>query len=180
MPELVKVDVRRATEIIVPTASTLGQTVSIRGNGAELVGDVDGAVDRIAVEILRRLEQGRTLVVWAFDASGSLQAERQRLSKHIETVYTHINQLDESGKANDSGLLTMVLSFGHGRRALIPKPAADQSEVIEAINNVPLDTTGVETTFHDGQRDRQPVGPLQGRAQPGLPHDGHRRDRRGG
>jgi len=146
-PELVKLDVRRATEVIVPTATMLGQTISIRGNGAELVGGVEGAVDRIAVEILRRLEQGRTLVVWAFDASGSLQAERQRLGKHIETIYTHINQLDESRLSTDSGLLTMVLSFGHDRRAMLPKPTADQSEIIEAIKSVPLDTTGVETTF---------------------------------
>jgi len=147
VPDLVKVDVRRATEVIVPTATMLGQIISIRGNGAELVGGVEGAVDRIAVEILRRLEQGRTLVVWAFDASGSLQAERQRLGKHIETVYTHINQLDESGKSTDNGLLTMVLSFGHDRQTLLPNPTADQSEIVEAIKSVPLDTTGIETTF---------------------------------
>src|SRR6516225_6956544 len=96
VPELVKLDARRATELIVPSATMLGQTVSIRGNGAELVGGVEGAIDRIAIEILRHLEQSRTLVVWAFDASGSLQVERERLSKHIDTVYTHINQLDEN------------------------------------------------------------------------------------
>jgi hypothetical protein len=146
-PELVKLDVRRATEVIVPTATMLGQTISIRGNGAELVGGVEGAVDRIAVEILHRLEQGRTLVVWAFDASGSLQAERERLSKHIDTIYTHINQLDESGKSTDNGLLTMVLSFGHDRKALLPKPTADQSEIVSAIKSVALDTTGIETSF---------------------------------
>ena len=139
--ELVKLDVRRATELIVPTATMLGQTVSIRGNGAELVGGVEGAVDRIAIEILRHLEQGRTLVVWAFDASGSLLAERQRLSKHIETVYTHINQLDENRLSADSGLLTMVLSFGQDRHALLPKPTAERSEIIEAIQNVALDTS---------------------------------------
>ena len=146
-PELVKLDVRRATELIVPSATLLGQTVSIRGNGAELVGGVEGAVDRIAIEIVRHLERGRTLVVWAFDASGSLLAERQRLSKHIETVYTHINQLDENRLSADSGLLTMVYSFGQDRHALLPKPTADRSEIIEAIQNVAQDTTGVETTF---------------------------------
>ena len=56
-PELVKLDVRRATELIVPTATMLGQTVSIRGDGAELVGGVEGAVDRIAIEVLRHLER---------------------------------------------------------------------------------------------------------------------------
>ena len=125
----------------------LGQTISIRGNGAEFVGGVEGAVDRIAIEILRHLEQGRTLVVWAFDASGSLLAERQRLSKHIDTVYTHINQLDENHLSDDSGLLTMVLSFGQDRHALLAKPTAERSEIIGAIQNVALDTSGVETTF---------------------------------
>ena len=93
------------------------------------------------------LSAGRTLIVWAFDASGSLLAERQRLSKHIETVYTHINQLDESHLSADSGLLTMVVSFGQERHALLPKPTAERSEIIDAIQNVALDTSGVETTF---------------------------------
>jgi hypothetical protein len=146
-PELVKLDVRRATELIVPTSTLLGQTVSIRGNGAELVGGVDGAVDRIAIEILRHLERGRTLVVWAFDASGSLLAERQRLSKHIDTVYAHINQLDESRLSAGTGLMTMIYSFGKDRHALLSVPTADRSEIIEAIQNVAQDNTGVETTF---------------------------------
>jgi hypothetical protein len=145
--ELVKLDVRRATELVVPTATMLSQTVSIRGSGAELVGGVEGAVDRIAIEVLRHLERGRTLVVWAFDASGSLLAERQRLSKHIDTVYTHINQLDENQLSANDGLLTMVYSFGHDRHALLPKPTAERSEIIDAIQSVELDTTGVETTF---------------------------------
>jgi len=57
-PELARLDVRRATEIVLPTATMMGQAVSIKGNGAEHVGGVEGAVDRIAVEILHRLEQG--------------------------------------------------------------------------------------------------------------------------
>jgi hypothetical protein len=146
-PELVKLDVQRATEVVVPTATMLSRTVSIRGSGAELVGAVEGAVDRIAIEIVRRLEQGRTLVVWAFDASGSLQAERQRLGKHIDTVYTHITQLDDKQLSTDSGLLTMVYGFGQSRRAMLSEPTAERSEIEGAINNVPADTTGVETTF---------------------------------
>jgi hypothetical protein len=145
--ELASVDVRRATEMAVPTAAMLGQTVSIKGNGAEHVGGVEGAVDRIATEVLGRLEQGRTLVIWAFDASGSLQAERERLSKHIDAVYAHIGQLDEKGLATNDGLLTMVLAFGKERKAMTPEPTAVKDEIISAINSVPLDTTGIETTF---------------------------------
>ena len=146
-PQLAQLDIRRATDVVVPTATMLAQTVSIKGNGAEMVGGVEGAIDRIAIEILRRLEQGRTLVVWAFDASGSLQAERQRLGKHIETVYTHISQLDKTQLAADDGLMTMVVAFGNDWRPMLPRPTSERSEIIEAINSVPLDSTGVETTF---------------------------------
>ena len=146
-PELARLDVRRASEIVLPTATMMGQAVSIKGNGAEYVGGVEGAVDRIAVEILRRLEQGRTLVIWAFDASGSLQAERQRLSKHIETVYTHIAQLDENHLSVDKGLLTLVIAFGQDRKAMTTKPTAELSEILEAIGEVPTDETGIESTF---------------------------------
>lgn len=145
--DLAQLDVRRATEIVIPSATLLGQAVSIRGNGAEHVGGVEGAVDRIAVEILRRLEQGRTLVVWAFDASRSLRAERQRLVKHIETVYTHITQLDENHLTADKGLLTLVVAFGEDRKAMTPRPTAELSEILEAIDNVPTDETGIESTF---------------------------------
>jgi hypothetical protein len=124
-----------------------GQTVSIRGDGAEHAGSVEGAVDRIAAEILRRLEKGRTLVVWAFDASGSLQAERERLARHIEAVYAHIAQLDKDARAADSGLLTAVVAFGQDRQAMTAAPTDDPDTIASAIRAVPLDASGVETTF---------------------------------
>lgn len=143
-----KVDVRRPTDLPLPAmASTLGDIVEIKGNGAEHVGDVEGAVDRIAIELVRRLERGRTLVVWAFDSSGSLQVERERLSKHIDGVYSHIKELDRDKLAADGGLLTMVVAFGEGRKAMLNEPTADSATVISAIGEVPLDTTGVESTF---------------------------------
>ncbi len=147
LPELTKLDVRNVTDAVLPTASLMSETVSIKGNGAELVGGVEGAVDRIATEILNHLQKGRTLVVWAFDASGSLQAERQRLGKHIETIYTHLSQIDKDHLAVDDGLLTMVVAFGHDRRALLKKPTGNVSEIREAIASVPLDETGDEYTF---------------------------------
>lgn len=144
---LAKLDVQRATESIVPTASTFGQSVSIKGNGAEHVGSAEGAVDRIADEILRRLEKGRTLVVWAFDASGSLQAERERLAKHIETIYSHITQLDEKALAADGGLLTAVVAFGEDRKVMTTTPTDDSNAIASAIRSVALDASGIETTF---------------------------------
>ncbi|MFO0950491.1 MAG: vWA domain-containing protein [Isosphaeraceae bacterium] len=145
--DLARLDVQRATEAIVPTAALLGQAVSIKGDGAEHVGSAEGAVDRIAQEIVRKLEKGRTLVVWAFDASGSLQSERERLAKHIETVYGHISQLDSEGRSEDGGLLTAVVGFGQDRKAMTASPTDDPDAIASAIRSVPLDTSGVETTF---------------------------------
>ena len=140
-------DVTRAMDVIAPSATTLGKNFSIEGNGAEHVTGVEGAVDRIAVEIVRRLERGRTLVAWAFDASLSLEAERKRLAKHIETIYTHINQLDENRLAADGGLLTSVVAYGQARKAMTPKPIADVAEVRGAIASIQPDTSGEEHTF---------------------------------
>jgi hypothetical protein len=145
--DLSKLDVQRATEAIVPSATMFGQTLSIRGNGSEHVGTAEGAVDRVAEEVVRRMEKGRTLVVWAFDASLSLDVERDRLAKHISTVYTHIAQLDHENRAAAGGLLTAVVAFGADRQAMTRVPTADPAAITAAIRAVPPDTSGVETTF---------------------------------
>jgi len=143
---LAKFDVKRAGDVMMPSAPMLAQSVQIRGVGTEHVGDVEGAVDHVAIEVLRNLERGRTLVVWMFDASGSLVVERERLGRHIEGVYNHIRALDQGKKADDGALLTAVVGFGQDRKVMAP-PTADTAEVLSAIKAVPLDTSGVETTF---------------------------------
>jgi hypothetical protein len=146
-PELAKLDVAVAANIALPSTTRLDQSVSIKGSGAEHVGGVEGAVDRIAVEILRQMERGRTLVIWAFDASGSLVAERQRLAKYIDGVYGHIAEFDQEKLTENEALLNLVVSFGHDRKLMTPTPTSDRHEIISAINAVPLDETGVESTF---------------------------------
>jgi hypothetical protein len=146
-PQLARPEVRLAANLTQPGAPRLDQTISIKGTGAEHVDHVEGGVDRIAIEILRRMEKGRTLVVWAFDASGSLQAEREKLAKYIGDVYTHIAQLDHDRLAEDGGLLTSVVGFGKDRKILTAEPTADPKAIISAIDAVPLDESGVETTF---------------------------------
>jgi hypothetical protein len=130
-----------------PKPTKIDDSVSISGNGAEHVENVEGAVDRIAIEILRRLEQGHTLVVWAFDSSGSLLAERRRLSEHIADVYRHIAELDQESLASGDALLTTVVAFGKDRSLMLDEPAADSASILEAIRRVPIDESGIESTF---------------------------------
>ena len=145
--EAIKPESRSAARVILPTATRLDQAVSIRGSGSEHVGGVEGAVDRLAIETLRQLERGPTLVVWAFDASGSLVAERERLSKHIQQVYNHIREYDRDGRTSQDGLLTLVAAFGQDRRLMTSEPTADPQSIASAINAVPLDESGFESTF---------------------------------
>ncbi len=144
---LVASNVSRPGDIAMPSAMTISQTVAIKGTGAEHVGGVEGAVDRVAMELLNRLQRGKTLVVWAFDASRSLLVEREKLAKHIEQVYVHINQLDKDQVAVGDALLTMVVGFGETRKAMLPAPTSDTAAIASAIREVPDDTTGIESTF---------------------------------
>ncbi len=144
-----------------PKPTRLDNNVSIRGNGAEHVENVEGAVDRVAIEIMRRLENGKTLVIWAFDASGSLAAERQNLARYIANVYEHINQLDKSELSRHEGLLTTVVAFGSNRRVLLDAPTSDDRAISEAIGRVPLDETGFESTFRTVGEIAQKFGHFQ-------------------
>jgi hypothetical protein len=144
---LVASNVARPGEIAMPSAMTIAQSVSIKGTGAEHVGGVEGAVDRVAMELLNRLERGKTLVVWAFDASRSLLVEREKLSNHIGQVYAHINDLDKDQIAVGDSLMTMVVAFGQGRKPMLPAPTSDPAAIVAAIREVPDDTTGIESTF---------------------------------
>ena len=137
----------QVASVLLPKPQQLAENVEIRGEGAEHVENVEGAVDRIAVEILRNLEAGRTLVVWAFDASGSLLSERERLAKNIDEVYKNIERLDQEGLAGGEALLTAVVGFGEGRRPFTDAPTSDRATIASAIRAIPLDKSGVESTF---------------------------------
>ncbi|WP_169977732.1 vWA domain-containing protein [Tautonia rosea] len=146
-PELQLDPLSVAPSMLLPSATTLSTRVQLRGDGAEHVDGVEGAVDRLALEILRQLDKGRVLVVWMFDASGSLHAERERLAEHIGKVYENVLARPEGSLAHEGGLLTMVVAFGSGRKAMIDEPTDDTAAIISAIQAVPLDETGEETTF---------------------------------
>ena len=137
----------QVASVMLPKPQRLDDSVQIRGDGAEHVDNVEGAVDQIALEILGSLERGRTLVVWAFDASGSLLSERERLAKTIDGVYENIGKLDKEGLANGEALLTVVVGFGESRRPFTDAPTSDRSTIRSAIESIPLDKTGVESTF---------------------------------
>jgi hypothetical protein len=139
--------ISRPGQIALPSAATISQTVTIKGSGAEHVGGVEGAVDRIAMELLTRLKGGKVLVVWAFDSSPSLYVEREKLSKSIEQIYAHITQLDTDQVATGDALMSMVVGFSETRKPMLPQPTSDTPSIVSAIREIPLDRSGTENTF---------------------------------
>ncbi len=111
---------------------------------------VSGVGDSIRGELL----QGDTLVVWLLDASISLRDDRATMAWHARQLYESIGSLaPRSDDAMDGHtLLSSVVAFGSGWQE-IAKPMQDGSQAIDAMKNVPIDTTG-HREHHVGDRSR--------------------------
>lgn len=116
----------------------------------------DGAVDRITYEILKSMEDRKTLVVWFFDQSGSLQRRRQEIRDRFDHIYEELGILRKSKGEEvnldlpdaEQPLLTSIFSFGEKVNLLTSKPTANIEEIREAIDSVEMDQTGLERVFH--------------------------------
>ncbi len=119
----------------------------------------DGAIDRITYEILQKLEERPTLVVWFFDQSVSLHRRRQEIRDRFDRIYKELGLIQEA-KAEKEGqtdevaekpkvepLLTSIFAFGEKVTQLTDKPTADMEEIRSVIDAIPLDLKGDERVF---------------------------------
>ena len=130
-------------ERLAPTKIDVLSAVSTTGT-TEKTGGVEGAVDRLAWEIANSLREKKTLVVWLFDVSPSLNARRQAIAQRVENVY---NQLNELNVGADKALLSAVAVFGESCTIVTPKPLDDASELVTAVRRIKPDSSGEENTF---------------------------------
>ncbi len=139
-------------EMELATGPNFAENLVIKGSaGAGAVG-TGGAIDRLTQEILLRLEQRRTLVVWLFDQSGSLERQRQEILKRFDRIYEELGVIEASGnpafeKHEDKPLLSSVVSFGENITFLTPKPTDDVEEIKDAVRDIETDPSGIERTF---------------------------------
>lgn len=124
----------------------------VRGATGQGVTGAEGAVDQITEEILRSLDERRTLVVWLFDQSVSMVRQRETVMKRFEGVYNQIGVLRAAGKEQltkhgDQPLLTAVMSFGQKVDFPLEKPSENFAEMKEAVEKIPVDNSGVERVF---------------------------------
>ncbi len=87
----ISTDVKQAVGMVDSNRSVRGMT------GVGTTG-TEGAVDRITYEILKSIEERPTLVVWLFDASGSLTRRRQEIRDRFDKIYEELG----SSKGNET------------------------------------------------------------------------------
>ncbi len=117
----------------------VGVNVGVAATGAA------GAVDRLSLEIARSLEDAPTTVCWVFDQSVSLAGQRQEIASRLKRVFRELS-LNDDGDAPD-GLTNLVLAYGQRFQFIVNKPTRVSNEVVEAIQGIEIDNSGVEKTF---------------------------------
>lgn len=145
-------DIPVQQDIVVATGPNFSENLVVRGASGVGTTGAAGAIDRITHEILLSLEERKTLVVWFFDQSGSLESQRAEILTRFERVYHELGVIEASEnpafKRHDSKpLLSAAVAFGQKISLLTPKPTDDVKELMKLIAEIPIDKTGVEQTF---------------------------------
>lgn len=129
------------------------EVLSVRGTAGRSLKSTSGAVDRITEEIRLRMDEGDLMVVWLFDQSASLRAQRTQLAKQFDRVYQQIAQfqnLDQVASTKrdfNPPLLTDIYQFGKTTSGLLPQPTFDIEKLRAAVASVTRDDSGEENVM---------------------------------
>ncbi|NND97342.1 MAG: VWA domain-containing protein [Pirellulaceae bacterium] len=146
-----------ANQVFTPSSAPMDRFTERTGKtGVQTAGAV-GAIDRLTFEILQSLEERNTLVVWLFDQSGSLHQQRARIRDRFDQIYTELGITSDTidrdkqkrGLMNhDAPLLTSIIGFG-GKQPMLftDPPTEDVDEIKKILDNIEIDTSGVENVF---------------------------------
>ena len=142
--DIINPELRPLTETsVVPQEGDLVAKVEVKGQTADVKGGVQGAMDRVTFEIRQSLRDRQTLVIWVFDASGSLKVRRDAIADRFDNIY---KQVTNSGSSD--GLHSMIWSFGKSPVLHTEKPIQDTAKLSEIVRKeIKEDTSGVENVF---------------------------------
>ena len=166
------------------------ENLLIKGAGSTGTVGAAGAIDRITNEILLSLDERPTLVVWLFDQSGSLKAQRESIAERFDRVYDELGVIEASGnpafrRHDDKPLLTAVASFGESIELLTQRSRPTTwPRSKKSVRAVADDPSGRENVFQSVRFAGRQVSPLSTanaaaeRDDRGLHRRGGRRRRR--
>lgn len=118
----------------------------VAGETGALVEGYGPALDRLTQELARLMRQNKILVVWLFDESESMRDDQKDLQGRIHKVYEELKLFKEDVPADV--MLSAVVSYGKELHYQTnrKKPTADEKAILKAIDQIPVDKTGVENT----------------------------------
>ncbi len=96
------------------------------------------AQDVLAVEIAGFLAQRPTVVYWLVDESVSMVPQRKAIAKRLDRIFNQLNNRD---------LRSVLVSFGRVVTGVTRSPTTSPTAVINAIERIPVDDSGIEQTF---------------------------------
>ncbi len=143
--ELLEVEMPNTELVSRPSDAELVEAVEVAGQ-TEHTGGVEGAMDRLTLEIASSLNDKPTLVIWLFDASLSLDERREAIAKRFEIVYKQLGMFDEK-KQHKIPLETAVVSYGESTNFITEKPVEDVKDLVKAIREIKSDVSGKEFVF---------------------------------
>ncbi len=143
--QLAPVEVALTDDVQVPPQEDLVGKVNKVGSAAtENTGGTQGAIDRLTFELMASLRERKTLVVWLFDASGSLQPRREMIADRFENVYRQLDALDGTASKH---LKTAVATFGEKTQILTSEPVDGIREIMPLVRGIKNDMSGKEYVF---------------------------------
>lgn len=128
------------------------ENLPVRGAAGVGTTGAVGAIDRITQDILLSLEERKTLVIWLFDQSGSLNRQRKTINDRFDRIYQELGVIEAAGnpafaRHDDKPLLTSVVAFGDTMSYMLDKPTDRLAEIKEAVSAIKQDDTGNERVF---------------------------------
>ena len=145
--KVLKIESPQTAEIALPPENEFADVIDIQGQ-TENPGGIEGAVDRMAVEIDRSLQNRKTLVIWLFDESGSMETRRNAIADRFESVYKQLGGLKSSDKTTQRRpLKTAVVGFSDKTNFYTPQPVDDVNEIVTKIRNIKAAQSPDENVF---------------------------------
>lgn len=127
-------------------AVDLGNRGMISGDVTAAVDTIDQALDQLAREILRNLNDHKLLVVWMFDESNSMKDDQQAVKSKFDRVSSELRSHVNKGQKENKELLHAVVGFGGGIH-FEQEPTEDEQSITRAIDRLRTDQTGAENTL---------------------------------
>ncbi|TWT51636.1 hypothetical protein KOR42_35240 [Thalassoglobus neptunius] len=142
--EILNPQIRPLTDsMVIEQQGDISASVDVKGSSEKIERGVEGAMDRIAFEIRSSLRDRKTLVIWLFDASSSLNERRSAIANRFDNVYRQVGEMGST-----DALYSVVAAYGSTPQLLTPEPLQDIKELSTTVREkIQEDKSGVENVF---------------------------------